>query len=352
MSIGFAMLASGERSDGEPLAGGGARLRQLEPDRLAGVGAEDPEAARVRQHGDPAAARLGLAREEGGDVDQLLERLRPGDACLAEERVHRGLRPGERRGVGARRPLPRRRRPALHREDRLAPSDAAGDATEPARIPEGLDVHEDDLRRVFVLPPLEQVVRGDVRLVPDRDERGEAEPAGVGGLEEGKPECAALRGEADVAARRGTGREGRVEARLRDRDPEAVRPDHARAVGADEREQLLLALGALAPDLGEAGGDDDERAYALAERLLGGLEHGRRRQRDDGEVDRVRDLLDRGVRTNAGDRLAVPVHRVRGTREVALEDVAEELAADRAAPARRADDGDARRLEERAAATP
>ena len=115
-----------------------------------------------------------------------------------------------------------------------------------------------------------------------------------------------------------------------DRDTEAVRPDQPRAVRADEREQPLLALGALAPDLGEARRDDDERADALAERLLGGFEHGRGRQRDHGEVDGVGDLLDRAVGAHARDRLAVAVDRVRRAGEVALEDVAEELAADRA----------------------
>ena len=61
----------------------------------------------------------------------------------------------------------------------------------------------------------------------------------------------------------------------------------------------------------------------------------------------VGDLLDRPVAAHAGDRLAVAVDRVGGAGEVAGEDVAEELAADRAAPPRGADDGDAPRLEER-----
>ena len=47
-----------------------------------------------------------------------------------------------------------------------------------------------------------------------------------------------------------------------DGDAEAVRADQPRPVRADEREQPLLALDALAADLGEAGRDDDERAHA------------------------------------------------------------------------------------------
>ena len=45
---------------------------------------------------------------------------------------------------------------------------------------------------------------------------------------------------------------------------------------ADEREQLLLALDAFAARLGEAGRDDDERADAGRERLLGRVEHAAR----------------------------------------------------------------------------
>ena len=103
---------------------------------------------------------------------------------------------------------------------------------------------------------------------------------------------------------------------------------------------------ALAADLGEAGRDHDERADALAQRLLGRAQNGRAGQRDHGEIDRVGDLLDRAVGANAGDRLTITVHRVGGAGEVAGEDVAEELAADRAPPLGGADDGDGPRLEE------
>ena len=49
---------------------------------------------------------------------------------------------------------------------------------------------------------------------------------------------------------------------------------------------------------------------------------------------------------NAGDGIAAPVHGVDGACEVAGEDVAEQLAADRAATLRRAYDRDGARLEE------
>ena len=183
-----------------------AELGQLEAGSLARVGAEDAEAARVRQHGDARPFGSGWRREERGDVDQLLERGRADHARLVEERVDRGLGAGERGRVRARGALPGRGRAALQRQDRLRARDAAGEAAEAARVAERLDVHEHDVGRVVVLPPLEQVVGRDVGLVADRDEGGEAEPARLGRLEQREPERAALGGEADVAAAAPSGR--------------------------------------------------------------------------------------------------------------------------------------------------
>ena len=90
-----------------------------------------------------------------------------------EERVDAGLGARKRSRVRAGGALAGRRGTALQREDRLAPRDPPGKPAEAARIAERLDVEEHDLGRLVLLPPLEQVVRGDVRLVPDRDERGQ-----------------------------------------------------------------------------------------------------------------------------------------------------------------------------------
>ena len=106
MSTGFARLASGGERGAEALARLVVELRQLETRGIARVRAEDPEAARVREDRDPPALRLGLAREQRGDVDQLLQGPGPDHAGLAEERVDRGVRARERRRVRARGALP------------------------------------------------------------------------------------------------------------------------------------------------------------------------------------------------------------------------------------------------------
>ena len=119
------------------------------------------------------------------------------------------------------------------------------------------------------------------------------------------------------------------------------------AVRPDELEEPLLALDALDARLGEPGGDHDERPDARAERLVGGGQHGVRGDADHGEVDGIGDLRDRPVSAHPRDGHALAVDGVGGSEEVRLDDVPEELAADRAATARCADDRDAVRLEER-----
>ena len=118
-------------------------------------------------------------------------------------------------------------------------------------------------------------------------------------------------------------------------------------MGPDEREQPSLALDPLAADLGETGGDDDERSHTVPERIFGCGVHMLAGDRDHDEVDAVLDVGDRAVATDARNGVAIPVDGIRDTSEVALEDVAKELAADRPAARGRADDRHARRLEER-----
>ena len=187
------------------------RAAAAQPGGLARVGAENAETARVRQHRDTVAARQRLRREENGGVEQLFERAQPQHAGLPEERVDRRVGAGERGRVRAGGARAGATRSAPHRKDRLRARDPAGDAGELARVPERLQVEEDQIGRVVLLPVLEQVVRRDVGLVPDREEARQAEPARVGLLEQRETERAALRRERDAARREAAAREGRVQ---------------------------------------------------------------------------------------------------------------------------------------------
>ncbi len=129
-------------------------------------------------------------------------------------------------------------------------------------------------------------------------------------------------------------------------DAEAVRADEARAVGAHQREQLLLAADALDPGLGEPGRDHAEGARPLPQRRLCLGEHGGAGNAEDRQVDVAGDVRDRRVGLHAGDGAGLRVDRVGDPGEVGVEDVAEELPADRAASRRSADHGDRSRGEE------
>ena len=71
----------------KPLYRGGGKRGQAQPCGLAGVGAQDPEAACVRQHGDVASTRQRLSREQACDVQQFLEGVDAHHSGLVEERV-------------------------------------------------------------------------------------------------------------------------------------------------------------------------------------------------------------------------------------------------------------------------
>ena len=323
------------------------QLGQLQACGVAGIGAQNSESTGIREHGHPASLGLGLTRQQRRDVDQLFERGRTDDSRLVEQRLDGRVGTCQSGRVGRRGTLPDRRRSALQREDRLASRDPPRELSESSWVPEGLEVEEDDLGCRVVLPPFEKVVGRDVGLVPDRDERREPEPARLRSLEHGDRKRPALGRESDVAARREAGGERGVQARTRNRYAETVRADEPAAARPHQREQLLLSGQAVGADLREPGGDDDERAHARLQRLLRRNEDPLGGHCEHGEVDRLRDLLDRAVRAHAGDGLSAAVDRVRDPGEVPGENVPEQLASDRPAPPRRADDRHAARLEER-----
>src|SRR5918995_3469333 len=281
-------------------------------------------------------------------IYKLLERLCSDHACLAEQRLDGSVGARERGGVGAGRSCTGRGAPALEREDRFRAGDPARDAGELPGVAERLEVESDQVRAVVVLEALEQVVRRDVRLVPDRDERREPDPARIGRLDEREAERTALRREADRPPARRLAREGRIQALSCRRDPEAVRADHSRAVRAHEREQPILTLNTFRADLCEPRGDDAERSHALRKRVLCRADDMLARHADHRQVDRVHDLRHGGIPAHTRDRLALPVDRVDRAREVRSQDVSEELATDRPTSRRGADDGHGRGLEERA----
>src|SRR5262249_48046189 len=153
---------------------------------------EDAGAARVGDDPDPRPGRDRLRGEQRRDVEELLERAGADHAGLLEERIdgdvearprRRGTPGGPGAGGG----------PAgLHGDDRLAARDLGRDAGELARVPEALEVQDDDRGPRIIGPVAEQVVARDVGLVADGDEARDAEVERTDLVEDGDPQRAAL----------------------------------------------------------------------------------------------------------------------------------------------------------------
>ena len=109
-----------------------------------------------------------------------------------------------------------------------------------------------------------------------------------------------------------------------------------------------LALERLAGLAGllEARGDDHHGAHALAAARFERGEHVRLRHGDDRQVHRVGDVLDGGVALHAVHDRRLRVHREHLSLELERQQVVQDAAADAAAVARGADDGDRAGMEE------
>ena len=296
----MAASSASSKSSAVASAPSGDRLVDDQPDGRGGVGGEQAERVGVADDRDPAAARERLVGQQLGDVEHLLQRVHLDHAGLPEHRVDgrrrsRDLADGVAHGDALGGPA------GPDRDDRLAQRDPAGDPGELARVADRLEVEQDDLGAVVLLPVLQQVVAGHVGAVAGADERRQTQPAVVDLLEDRRAEGAGLAEEAGPAARRHHRRQRGVErlAGIGVDDPEAVRPDQPQAVGPGQPDQPALPLTALLAGLGEAGRDHDQPVHALGGAVEDDVLHRVGRHGDDREVDVVGDVA-RPRRTPAG----------------------------------------------------
>ena len=102
MSTGLPSRRLGRQEGASSAWSSSGSWRDLEPDRIAGVGAHDPRPARVGDDPDPAPRRQRLGREQRGDVEQLREGLGADHPALLEEGVDGAVGGRQQRaGVGA-----------------------------------------------------------------------------------------------------------------------------------------------------------------------------------------------------------------------------------------------------------
>jgi hypothetical protein len=184
-------------------------------------------------------------------------------------------------------------------------------------------MEQDDIGGRVVLPVLQQIVAADVRAVAGRHERGQADPASTDRLERGETEGAGL-GEEPGAPRRGKPvRQGGVQLHVRCgiHDAEAVRPDHPHAVGPRGGDEGPLGGDTGRAVLAETAAHHDEPLYPFLSALRDHLCHGRRRDRQDNQVDVVGNVADAGVCADARNVADIRVHRIHRTLETGPEQV-------------------------------
>ena len=192
------------------------------------------------------------------------------------------------------------------------------------------------------LPELQQVIGRDVGLVAHRDKCADSQ-AELGPMgEDGHPERAALAQESEVAVGRDHGREGGVESNVRVGvdDTEAVGPAQAHAGGARNLDHTVLPRPALRARLGEPGAHDDRGTRPGPPGGLDDRLHVLGRDRDDHQVDGLREALDAGPRPDALHGAGAGIDGVDRAGKAGPQQIAKDLGADCAAAAAGANHGD------------
>jgi len=316
--------------------------RDREPTRLGRVGALHRETARVRDDAHPVPRGGGLVREDRGDVEHLLQRVRADHTVLPEQRVQSRVRCDDGSGMRGRRSDTGGTPPALDGDDRFPGADPPRQTRETFRVPEGLEVEQDHVGSLVVGPVTQDVVPGDVGLVADGNEMGEPDAESRRLVHHGEPDGAALREESHPPFHRDRRREGAVQpdVGIRVHDAHTVRTDQTHPRSATHFDELALALRSFSSDLREAGGDHDEGAHPFLGALACHGDHVSGRHRDEREVDRGRKVPDARERGHPLYRCGARVDRVDDAMEPPFEEVQEEPPSDRAWVARGSDHRD------------
>ena len=302
-------------------------------------------AAPVRRQGDAPPLRPTVREQAHGDVHDLLRRgdeLDPGTQAGGPDRSQVA---GQRARVRLRGPRARLGRSAGEEHDRRPRLDGrlAG-AGELAPVAKVFEIDGDELRRLVLGERLDQLRSLNVRLVAERDEAREPEPELGADHADLECEVAALGDEPDRAGFEVFRAE--LELRAGVVDAEAVRPDEDGPGGAHPLHDRALAGRSLLAHLAEPCADEDDALGARVKRVADRLLDARRRNRDDDELRRLGQLLDRRVRVTAEDLAALAVDEEHGAPVLALDRAAREPEAPLPGDARGTDDGDRARVEE------
>ena len=318
---------------GQGRLGRGAEVGDLEPGVLGEVGeqaAGAPEAVSIATRRPSGSRPLASSAEVSTSSSRLPTRTTP--FCRKTASTTRSSTARAPVWAVAER-APAGEPPTLSTTSGL-PSRSAriGDGEEALRVTDALQQGADDGRLGIVEQVVDEVVGVEHRLVPARDQVGEADGPVLGEAVEVEEHGATLGQQADLARDQGRRHEQAVGG-----DPAAV-VDEAEAVGPLEGDPAPLAvldqgplpLGALGAGLLVAGGEQHRARHTGRGEVVDDCRHRVAAGHHVGAVDRLADRADGGVADRAELALVARVDQVQAT----LVAEAAEIADDGGAPGR------------------
>ena len=195
---------------------------------------------------------------------------------------------------------------------------------------------------------LDEVVAGHVRLVADRDERGQADVQLARVVQDRQAERAALRRHRHAAGGRRDGRKRGAQSHggVGIDEPHAIRSHHADAGAADPLEQFRLEFPTCGAGFSEARRDHDDGLDLLFDAVVDdGIDEPGRHRNDD-QIDVAGHVGDAPDGRDARDVRRRRMHGNEAARVAGRDHVVQQFRADLAALATGADDGDRARFEE------
>ncbi len=157
-----------------------------------------------------------------------------------------------------------------------------------------------------------------------------------------------MREKTDGALERQRACEGRVHAHIRScvNDSHAIGANHAHAVLANLREDVIFQFFPARARLGESRRNEDNRFDFLATAVVDGLRDKLFRHTNDRELDAVGDFEDAAVTLHRMNYAGIRIDREDHAVEFVLDEVVQDFAADGHARAASTDDRDGSRLED------
>ncbi|MNS86600.1 hypothetical protein D3C72_1205100 [compost metagenome] len=271
---------------------------------------------------------------------------------MADQGAHGGVVAGHGAAVRLGRLLGALASAGMHQHHRLALIATGGDGGQEVLGTADLFGEDYDRARFIILSEIRQeVLDAQRRLVPRRNPVGDRQVSRRQGQGQVRHHPAALgqdRHRLAVLGRQG-GRHPAAEADEHRIDvvaiAQAVGPDQEHAARPRGGDQGVLGGLALLAQFGEAGGEDDADAHASGRTGLDRLQHGRRRDGQNGQVDAFGQFSDAADRGAAVDLDAAAANHVDLAVIAAGDQVVQGVAPGAAWRGRDADDGDRPRTE-------